>query len=771
MREFWAQIAELSSGIYSIWRREMLSLFVTPVAYLVAALFLLHQGWNFALLLHVLNDPLAAPGPVMQFYFGGSFLIFWLPVLFVCATISMRLLAEERRLGTLEGLLTAPVRPFQIVVGKYLAALSYYLCLWLPTFSFYLLLRSAMPPELPGPDVGPIVAGYVGTLLVGASFLAIGTFSSALARSQLSAAVGAFVMSSGLLLSGLMAEQVDSSKLSAALQWGSVLRMMQEMAQGIVDGHWIYLHLSLVFLFLLAAIVVIDGRKDWQTWLQSGCMGVTVLCAGLWLGRHSDRGDWTEAKMYSLSDQAQTILSSLDKPVEVVVAIPKVAGPGQSNPLRGELLEVLARMQRYSPNLRLRAIDPDQDQQQALRLYSEFGTGGPAVRDGVVLIRAGAGASLKRDVILPGELVSYARGPEVQRTGPRIAEFRGEAALLRAFLAVSAERKARICYTQGHGEPAFDSLEPYRGYANLRDLLRDANFEVVTADFNATDSAAPRSSPPKRETPEREEDAHPKRPLFERCDLILVAGPSLTFSKAEADKLGAWLKGGGSLLVLAGAVIHRGQASLSPHGLEPLLREYGIDYKERVVIDLKHRMAAESPGIAFTLDRGWGDHEAVVNLVRRPVSMQLVRELSLRPPAVPLLSTDEAAFAHAQVQDLSALESLRFDEAQDRKGPIPIAAAAQRGRTRVVVLASDQFALNARLRPDVVYDHGRDLILNTVGWLTQHGELLGIQSREREHIKLVLAPDQLRKMTWVSVLGLPLFAVFLGVWVLWRRRT
>ena len=102
-------------GVYHLARRELLSLFVTPLAYLVGTLFLLNQGWNFALLLRVLNDPLAAPGPVMQFYFGGSFFIFWLPVIFICAALSMRLIAEERRQGTLEALLTAPGAPFAVV--------------------------------------------------------------------------------------------------------------------------------------------------------------------------------------------------------------------------------------------------------------------------------------------------------------------------------------------------------------------------------------------------------------------------------------------------------------------------------------------------------------------------------------------------------------------------------------------------------------------------------------------------------------------------------
>lgn len=731
-------------GLLHIWRRELHSLFVTPTAYLVAALFLLNQGWNFALLLHVLNAPDAAPGPVMQFYFGGSYLIFWLPVVFTCAALSMRLIAEERRQGTLEGLMTAPVRPYQVILGKYLAVLSYYVLLWGPTAVFYLLLTQATPDYAPAPEWGPIAAGYTGTFLIGATFLAIGTWASALAKSQVSAAVGSFVVSSLILLSGLLIDQVESSQVARILQWTSLLSMMREMAQGIVDGHWFSLHASLVVCFLAAAIVAVDTRRDWQSVLQGVCAGIAALCIGVVLGRDAPRWDWTHGRVYSLSERAQTVLQELSDPIEVVVLVPPLVGPGQQNPLRGELLEVLARMQRVTPGLRVRALDPDRDQAEAQRLFAEFRTGGPAVADGVVLVRAGAGAKLKRVVVLPGELVSYVSSEQAQRTGPRVAEFRGEEALLRAFLRVTATSRPRLCYTQNHREPAFDSLEPYGGYANLRDLWRGDNLDLEVADLSSNRGLA-------------------------HCDVLVVAGPELAFSDAEAKRVSQYLSEGGDLLMLSGAVIQLGAQSLNPHGLEGVLAEYGIRFGERVVLD-RHSMSGETPLIAFTLNQGWADHPAVRSLIGRPVSLQLVRELDLRPPAQALLQTDEKAWAESNFAELASLEAAHFDEEADRQGPLAVAAVSEKGASRVVVIASDQFALNARLRSDVVYDHGRDLLLNTVAWITQRDELLGIRAREREHLKLVLLPDQLRRMTWVSVLGLPIFALLLGIWMLWRRR-
>ncbi|MBL4686005.1 MAG: ABC transporter permease, partial [Nannocystaceae bacterium] len=295
------------SGTVAVAHRELLSLFVTPLAYVVGTLFLLLQGWNFALLLRVLNDPLAAPGPVMQYFFSGSFFIFWPPVLFLCAALSMRLIAEERAQGTLEALLTSPLSPLQVVVGKYLGAMGLYIAFWLPTVVLYVLLRGAGVD----PDVGPIASGYAGTLLVGASFIAIGLLCSAVAKSQLSAAIASFVTCTIMLLAGLLVDQVESSTLNAFLAGTSLLSMMQELSQGIVDQRWIWLHGGVVVSAVAAAAIAIDPRRDLQRLVQ---LALLVVAVGhlAWLGvSHAERGDWTGGRVYSLSDRAAHVLSQL----------------------------------------------------------------------------------------------------------------------------------------------------------------------------------------------------------------------------------------------------------------------------------------------------------------------------------------------------------------------------------------------------------------------------------------------------------------------------
>lgn len=725
--------------------RELLSLFVTPLGYLVGTLFLLLQGWNFSLLLRFLNDPLAAPGPVMQFYFGGSFFIFWLPVVFTCSAISMGLIAEERKQGTLEAVLTAPVSAAQVVIGKFLGAYVFYALLWLPTGVFYVLLVGAGESSgMGGPDVGPIVSGYLGTMLVGGSFLAIGVLASALSRSQLAAAIGTFVTCSIVLMGGLLVDQVESARLSGLLEWTSLLTMMQEMAQGIVDSHWVWLHAAIIISALALAVSAMDPRRDAQRVFQAVLFGVAVSHFAVFAARHGTRGDWTGGQVYTLSERADKVLADLHGPIDVTVLIPTTIGDGRPNPLLGEVREVLSRMRAASPALRVRLVDPDRVRQEAEQLILDYGLGGRELSDGVLLIRAGQGADLRRAHLLPSDLVTYATGPEVQATGPRVKAFRGEEAMLRKFLEVSEARKLRACYTQGHGEPEYDNLEPYAGYAHLRDLLRDANLETRVADLDGADGLA-------------------------ECDVLVIGGPQGRMPRGHLRAVERYAEAGGDILMLSGAVILRARAGLAAHGLEDFTRSYGIGFGERVVLD-PNPMPGNAPLRAFTLSTGWGDHPAVHSLIMRPVSFVLVRELTIEDPASLLMESSQQGWAEADVDGIKTGAVPQYDEGPDRQGPVPIAAASERNGSRLVVIASDQFALNALLREDIAYDHGRDLLLNVIGWLTQREALLGIRPREREHVKLVLQQRQLTRMTWICLAGLPGFSIILGLLVLWRRR-
>lgn len=237
------------NGIRATLLRELRAYFVSPLAYVVLFFMLLINGGVFAFIVSYLNQPSYTPvGSPLEYFFGQN-LFFWIVLLFVCPVLTMRLLSEERRSGTLEVLMTAPISEGQVVAGKFLAALTFYLFLWLPTVSYAAIL--AYYGEV---DWGPVAAGYLGILGVGSLMLAAGLFASALSRNQIIAAVIAFAACFGLLLFTFLDGLVLDSGWRAMIAHVNLAEHMSEFGRGVVDTRRLVYYLSgtLFFLFLTA---------------------------------------------------------------------------------------------------------------------------------------------------------------------------------------------------------------------------------------------------------------------------------------------------------------------------------------------------------------------------------------------------------------------------------------------------------------------------------------------------------------------------------------
>ena len=179
----------------SLVRREFSAYFLSPIAYVVFAVFLGVMGYRFNETLNQLTER-GPEGVSFPFQFLLTDTWFWLVFLFIPALLTMRLLAEERGSGTLEMLLTAPLRDWQIVVSKYAACFAFYLLLWVPTLLYLPVLHAA------GVDLRPAVSLYLGLALAGAMFLALGLFVSSLVRSQMVAALLSLALSLVFVIAG-----------------------------------------------------------------------------------------------------------------------------------------------------------------------------------------------------------------------------------------------------------------------------------------------------------------------------------------------------------------------------------------------------------------------------------------------------------------------------------------------------------------------------------------------------------------------------------------
>ena len=240
----------------AIFRRELIAYFSSPLAYMVITGFLLLQGLIFYLVLAFLNNPGAQTMAPMQAFFGGT-IFFWLFLLFVVPVITMRLIAEERRTGSIEVLLTSPVTEGQIITGKFLASLVFYAALWLPTGLYVVILRRHSDI-----DLGPILAGYLGVLLIGFLFLGVGTFASTLTSNHLIAAILAFVGLVALFAVPLVEQLlVSDSLIKNALGHMDLWSHMEDYAMGIVDTRHVVYELSVGILFLFLATRTLELKK------------------------------------------------------------------------------------------------------------------------------------------------------------------------------------------------------------------------------------------------------------------------------------------------------------------------------------------------------------------------------------------------------------------------------------------------------------------------------------------------------------------------------
>jgi len=245
------------SAFGTLWRRELGAYFCSPIAYVMMVFFLIIMGFSFWLLANVLAQ--GAPGvSVMQELFDSVF--FWMTTLTLAPVLTMRLFAEEQRTGTLETLMTAPVSDPAVVLAKYFGALSFYAIIWAPTLAYVLIVRCCSPQAAP-PDPGPILGGYLGALLIGGFYLAIGLFASALTRNQIVAAIVAFALICVAFFSGFLSYVVRDDAARNAAQYISSLAHMRDFARGLVDTRPVVFHLTGTALMLLATVKVIEARK------------------------------------------------------------------------------------------------------------------------------------------------------------------------------------------------------------------------------------------------------------------------------------------------------------------------------------------------------------------------------------------------------------------------------------------------------------------------------------------------------------------------------
>jgi len=457
---------------------------------------------------------------------------------------------------------------------------------------------------------------------------------------------------------------------------------------------------------------------------------VALAAMANWLGyRHWVRGDWTGSKIYSLSDKTKNVLTSVKGEVRAVVFMTP------ATPLFAETRELLNRYTSANSHIKVEFIDPERDPLRTQTLAKEFGV---SAANTVVFI-----AGERKKYVTSEQLADYDYSGMQMGAPPKLKGFKGEEQFTAAILGVVNPKTPKIYFTTGHGEIDPDGMGE-ESCTQLRELLKRDNLEV--AKISLLSGSTPTDA-----------------------DLLVIAGPAAAWAESEKSALKAYLDAGGRALILLDPLLG-GQQRAS--GLEEFLKGYGVLVSTDVVVDPTKALPGFSMAAVYADE--FRSHPVVNGLrglaVLLPVARSVTTVQAAGASSTILLATSDKGWGETDIAGILARKPMSKD-ANDTPGPVSLGVAAQSETAkdtgwRLVVFGNSQFITNAYLA-----NLGNpSLAMNAVNWLAKREQSLGIPPRAPEQVSLFMTQEQMRTVFLVSLLGMPLAAIALGVAVWWRRR-
>ena len=241
--------------LMAIYLRELFSYFTSAVAYIILFVFLLVNGVTFYFFVNVFSGRI---DDILRSLYGG--MVFWFLILLIPPLLTMRSFSEERRTGTFELLVTTPTSDSAMVVGKFLASLTYFLFLWATLWPFLGMLEWVSNPEW-----GVLLALHYGLLLIGAVFCAVGLFASTLTQNQLAAASIAMVLNLLIYFMSYFRNffQPGDLELRYFDYISPAYHFVNDYSNGLIDLRYVILYGSAVVVFLFLAAKALEWRRWW----------------------------------------------------------------------------------------------------------------------------------------------------------------------------------------------------------------------------------------------------------------------------------------------------------------------------------------------------------------------------------------------------------------------------------------------------------------------------------------------------------------------------
>jgi ABC-2 type transport system permease protein len=704
-----------------------------PIVYLVGGLFLVVQGIAFAGLVGALSD-LRRPallGALLEGQLAGT-LLTWVLELVVLTLLGMRAIADDKRSGAWEALLTAGVGEGAAVTGKWLAAATVYAVVWLPTL-IYLAIVALYRSGTGGWDLPAIAVGYAGAIALGATLLAWAVAASAATGSALAAGALGFAWLIGMFLVGELPAlwpdlATDHPSLALALDTLSLRSIATDLARGHVGVRSLAVLAGLAVVGLALAITLACAGRRRAAELRIRTLGTLAVAASavslcILAARHPAGLDLSAGRRNSLDPRTRAVLAELPGPAALTIVQPTL---GALEPVYDEVARVAARIADAAPNATVRRVDPATAPGGLTAIARAAGLSpGDLASGGAIVVELGG----KRRVV---DLLAFAaidRGPDGAPTVERLAV---EQALAGALAALSATRPVTVCTTRGHGELSLDAQPSGHDWSAVAQRLRGDGMAIEDI---ALAPAVP---------------AH--------CAVVLVAGPSAPFTADEALAIHRFTRAGGGLIVAAGGPVN---GALPATGLEGVIAADGLGLPAAIAVDPTLGVR-EIPNALYVIE-GYTDHPINQGFARaRPTLWTQPRAVVATGGAKPLIVATAASWGERNFVDPPDKNP------DDLAGPVALAAI---GSThRVIAIGSADSLTSAVLGGGA--SAGDLWLARAVRFLSGIAEpTVAVASRAPDQVRLVMTAGQRRAVIALSVGGIPLaWAVLGGLVVWWRRR-
>lgn len=621
--------------MFSLLKKELASFFSSLTGYLTIVVFLVLTGlmlWVFKSDFNILDYGYAG--------MDGLFIIGPFLYLFLIPAITMRMIAEEKRNGTMELLLTKPISEMTLIWAKFLAGLVLVAISLLPTLVGYFSVVALGDP-VGNVDSGSVAGSYLGLLLLGAAFVAIGIFASSLTNNQIVAFILAALMCAFMHLGFeaicrmgfLGSAELVVRQLGMSYHYDSISR-------GVVDSRDVIYFASVTALFMMATRMVLQSRK-WHGWrkkkdLRRGhwielTAGILIVVFVNVIGYYVfGRLDLTSERRYTLSKSTKALLKKIDEPLLYRVYLEGDL-PSDFKRLQNETKEMLNQFRAYNKNVQYEFVNPNsfEDPKERQVFYQKLAQKGIQPTQ----IQVSTATGYTQQVLIPAADVIY-RGEEtsiqllqsqkyvdqVQLLNNSIQSL--EYVLSNAIRALSRGKRPTVAFLRGHGELELPNLSDMIGslweYYTLDTARMDGNINSLTArSLNPSDSTYS---------------------FRNKYDLIIVAKPTRPFSDQDLYILDQYVMYGGKLLWLVDpldadmdSLEHAGQAVATrlPLNLDEMLFTYGVRINPDLVMDIRCRpvpmkvgMVGEHAQIQF---QPWMYFPEIVPLSPHPI----VRNLDL----------------------------------------------------------------------------------------------------------------------------------------------